>query len=326
MSDSRLSKRYAKALFGLGREDDDFGRYGQELVEFTDFKRRLGDVEAADVLSRHDTLFRRCLDQSGGVEQTHTGDGFFATFKVPSEAVQCAMAFQQGLAAIQTPAPLEARVGIHMGEIVQMAGAKTEEGQDQLVGLAIDTASRIMGLALPGQILLTRPTFDSARQQVQLAVDGDSVEWLDHGSYLFRGIDDAVVVCEVGIHGTSPLSPPQDSEKARRVMTTFETTTEPACPRCKGSGKDRPLRRLLAAAFCWGLWFLLSWCEEKATSGAGARYFGADAGVFTILPYLRYVPGIIFYYELARMLWAFLGGRCPSCKGTCKVAATVTAS
>ena len=35
MSNSRLSKRYARALFNLGGEDGSFGRYGQELEEFT---------------------------------------------------------------------------------------------------------------------------------------------------------------------------------------------------------------------------------------------------------------------------------------------------
>ena len=37
MSNSRLSKRYAKALFSLGQEDDSFSQYGQNLEEFTNF-------------------------------------------------------------------------------------------------------------------------------------------------------------------------------------------------------------------------------------------------------------------------------------------------
>lgn len=37
MSDSRLSKRYARALFNLGQEDGSFGQYGQELETFTNF-------------------------------------------------------------------------------------------------------------------------------------------------------------------------------------------------------------------------------------------------------------------------------------------------
>ncbi|MFC1494632.1 ATP synthase F1 subunit delta [Thermodesulfobacteriota bacterium] len=36
MSDSRISKRYARALFSLGKEDGSFATYGRELNEFKD--------------------------------------------------------------------------------------------------------------------------------------------------------------------------------------------------------------------------------------------------------------------------------------------------
>ncbi len=37
MSGSRLSKRYAKALFSLGQEDGNFDQYGRNLIEFVEF-------------------------------------------------------------------------------------------------------------------------------------------------------------------------------------------------------------------------------------------------------------------------------------------------
>jgi len=37
LSDSRLSKRYAKALFSLGQEDGNFDQYGRNLIEFVEF-------------------------------------------------------------------------------------------------------------------------------------------------------------------------------------------------------------------------------------------------------------------------------------------------
>jgi len=39
LSNSRLSQRYAKALFSLGQEDNAFNQYGKELEEFTSFCR-----------------------------------------------------------------------------------------------------------------------------------------------------------------------------------------------------------------------------------------------------------------------------------------------
>ena len=50
MSNSRLSKRYARALFSLGQEDGSFNQYGRELDEFavlfkenSDFRQVIGN-------------------------------------------------------------------------------------------------------------------------------------------------------------------------------------------------------------------------------------------------------------------------------------------
>lgn len=37
MSNSKISKRYARALFSLGKEDNSYATYGKELEEFKDF-------------------------------------------------------------------------------------------------------------------------------------------------------------------------------------------------------------------------------------------------------------------------------------------------
>jgi F-type H+-transporting ATPase subunit delta len=54
LSNSRLSRRYAKALFSLGQEDGSFGEYGKELMEFTDFctvNRDFGQIIANPIFS-----------------------------------------------------------------------------------------------------------------------------------------------------------------------------------------------------------------------------------------------------------------------------------
>ena len=47
MSDSRISKRYARALFSLGQEDGSFADYGRELQEFCEFYRKNADFANA---------------------------------------------------------------------------------------------------------------------------------------------------------------------------------------------------------------------------------------------------------------------------------------
>ena len=81
-----------------------------DLVDSTALKRALGDDQGSAAIARHDEVFRACLKEFGGVEQNNPSDGFFATFTVPSAAVRCALAFQQGLRELDLPQPLESRI------------------------------------------------------------------------------------------------------------------------------------------------------------------------------------------------------------------------
>lgn len=188
-----------------------------DLVDSTQLKERLGDVEASKLIVRHDEVFRDCLRRYSGTEEVNPGDAFFATFDLPSDAVRCALTFLNSLSELDDSESLKVRVGIHMGETTQVE--TTESGRHKLVGLAVDTAARVMGVAQPNQILLTRHAFDSVRQHVSQSPEGASIEWLAHGRYSFKGVNEPLEVFEVGVQSFSPLSPPSDSEKAKRVLT-----------------------------------------------------------------------------------------------------------
>jgi F-type H+-transporting ATPase subunit delta len=43
LNGSRISKRYAKALFSLGQEDGNFDQYGRDLIEFAEFCQQQED-------------------------------------------------------------------------------------------------------------------------------------------------------------------------------------------------------------------------------------------------------------------------------------------
>ncbi len=186
-----------------------------DLVGSTDMKRRLGDAGAARLMSRHDSLFRYLLSQYRGREEAQTGDGFFATFDLPSDAARFALAFQDALRRWDEGEAPAARVGLHLGEILTLDGS-----DKKLVGLAVDLTSRVMGLAEGGQILMTRAVFDSVRQQLREGFGDRPLRWLSHGPYSLKGIDEAVEVCEVGAEGLAPLRMPNESEKARGEWTS----------------------------------------------------------------------------------------------------------
>ena len=70
MSDSRLSKRYARALFSLGQEDGSFNQYGKELEEFAEFCKKnedFGNAVSNPIFAMEDRkrLLHIVLDRSG---------------------------------------------------------------------------------------------------------------------------------------------------------------------------------------------------------------------------------------------------------------------
>lgn len=201
-----------------------------DIVGSVQLKSRLGDAQAAAIISRHDHLFREVFEQvDDGEILKDTGDGFLAQFHTVSSAVNFALLFQDAMRRADWPgSPLLVRVGLHLGEVSELD--PDPEGGAKLSGLAIDLTARVMGLAEGGQILLTRAMFDSARQYVRqhpVAADGHvlTIRWMAHGPYLFKGTDEPLEVFEVGAEGEAPLRAPQDSEKARRAIAPGQDET-----------------------------------------------------------------------------------------------------
>ncbi len=203
-----------------------------DLVDSTALARQLGDADYVRcVLEPHNRLFRRLLAEfSGAKEVKHTGDGFMATFASASDAVECGLRLHHAMqgAAWERVAP-RTRVGIHLGEAIEFAGASAEKRD--LAGDAANMTARVMSLAGPGQTLMTRVAFDSARQSGRVRgdwLDADDhiaqaqIEWLNHGRYRLKGVDEPIEVCEVGQSGVAPLRAPADSEKACRVVSDEE--------------------------------------------------------------------------------------------------------
>src|SRR5687768_1712650 len=194
-----------------------------DIVGSSELKARLGTPAYAALIARHDVLFRQLLAEYSSAELLQdTGDGYFAAFQTVSDAVRFALRFQDAMHREPwgTPEPLKTRVGIHLGELAQIAGEQS--GPRKIIGMAADVAARLMSLGRGGQILLTRAAFDEARQFVgeYPSVNGDpqrrALRWMAHGDYVFHGATEPIEVFEVGGDGIAPLAAPRDREKAHR--------------------------------------------------------------------------------------------------------------
>ncbi len=168
-------------------------------------------------LQAHAVAVKRILDQfPEAAEITRSNRNYFIVFTKPSDAVRFTLLLQSaGRPVAGSPSSDSIRTGIHMGEI--LPESKTSAQRD-LYQIQVDVATRLLFLAKAGQILLTRPVFDNARQVLK----GEELEgigplrWLSHGWYAISGIEEPLEMCEVGELGKACLAPPLESEKAKR--------------------------------------------------------------------------------------------------------------
>ncbi len=140
-----------------------------DIVDSTQIARRIGDTAWHDLLRAHDAVIRRVVDRYGGREVLTTGDGFLVLFDGAERAVQAGRELADIVARDVTPV----RVGIHTGEV------ETESGNVR--GLAVHVAARVMGLAGPGEVLVSWTTRD--------LLDGSPFAFADRGLHEIKGLE-----------------------------------------------------------------------------------------------------------------------------------------
>ncbi len=139
-----------------------------DIVESTAAAARLGDRGWHELLDRHHAVVRRQLALFRGREVKTIGDGFLAAFDGPGRAVQCASAIRNEVRALG----LEIHAGLHTGEC--------EQRDDDLSGIAVHLASRIVDEAGSGEILVSSTVKD--------LVVGSGLDFDERGETSFKGI------------------------------------------------------------------------------------------------------------------------------------------
>jgi class 3 adenylate cyclase len=139
-----------------------------DIVRSTETAAKLGDQRWLDLKDTHDSLVRRFLDRYRGREIKATGDGFLATFDGPARAVQAAYAIASAL----QPLGIEIRAGLHTGEI--------ELRDDDIAGIAVHIAARVMAVAADGGILVSGTVKD--------LVVGSGIEFAERGIHTLKGV------------------------------------------------------------------------------------------------------------------------------------------
>lgn len=202
-----------------------------DLCDSTALVDRLGDVRATELIRAHDRLLRGLIREHRGQEIDKT-DGFLSLFERPIQAVAFALAYQRGLRAFSLEHGIEvsARIGLHVGEVMTWQNDEADVAKGakptEVEGLAKPVAARLMGMALPGQILLSGVAYTLAhRAEGELGAALSRVQWKSHGDFRFKGVAEAVPVYEIGEEGIAPFKAPAWSGKAHREVPLWRRPT-----------------------------------------------------------------------------------------------------
>jgi class 3 adenylate cyclase len=139
-----------------------------DIVSSTERAREVGDRRWAELLDTHDRLARELVAELQGRLVKSTGDGILALFDRPGRGIRCATALRDRLKGTG----MEIRAGVHTGE-VQLRG-------DDVGGIAVHFAARVMAAAAPGEVLVSGTVHD--------LVAGSDYVLEDRGAHALKGI------------------------------------------------------------------------------------------------------------------------------------------
>lgn len=154
-----------------------------DIVDSTRRAAELGSARWRDLVSEHNRQAALAIDRQRGRLVKTTGDGVLAQFDGAERAVRGAAAVREAV----RPLDLDLRIGVHTGELQVTA--------DDVRGIAVHTAARIMAVAGPGEILVSATVMD--------LVDGSGLTFEDAGSHELKGLHGARQLYRLGRLGAA---------------------------------------------------------------------------------------------------------------------------
>jgi YVTN family beta-propeller protein len=183
-----------------------------DIVGSTQRATELGDRRWRQLLTSHHNIVRKALKRHGGREIDTAGDGFFATFDQPSDAIDCGMELIGSLKR----AGIDIRAGVHMGEVETMG--KT------FGGIAVHVGARVMSQAGAGQLFVSNTVRD--------LMAGSDLQFADAGVHELKGVTQQMHLFAVRIPETAaedeprePESPDEGRSRRRRWLVAAALVT-----------------------------------------------------------------------------------------------------
>jgi class 3 adenylate cyclase len=139
-----------------------------DIVGSSEVAAEMGDRRWRVLLSRHHALVRRQLRRFGGKELDTAGDGFFASFENPGNAIRCAASVVEAVQELG----IDIRTGLHLGQ-AEILGKK-------LGGAAVHIGARTMAQAGPAEVWVTGGLKD--------VLPSSDFTFENRGSHVLKGV------------------------------------------------------------------------------------------------------------------------------------------
>jgi class 3 adenylate cyclase len=151
-----------------------------DIADSTALTERLGDAPFREKARELDTTLREIIRGRSGtpIEGKLLGDGVLATFASAKDAIDAAAE----IARSGSEGGLPLHVGLHAGDVIRE--------DSNVFGGAVNIASRISGLAAPGEVLVSQTVRDLARTSA-------GVSFEDRGKHELKGVSEPVRVFAV---------------------------------------------------------------------------------------------------------------------------------
>ncbi len=123
------------------------------------------EERALEMLKRHNEILRSVFVRHSGREVKTIGDSFLVEFDSALAATECAVEIQQMLTEFNRTEknPILVRIGVHLGDVV--------EEHNDIFGDAVNVASRIQGLAEPGEICISDEVYSLIRNKIAFPME-----------------------------------------------------------------------------------------------------------------------------------------------------------
>jgi class 3 adenylate cyclase len=138
-----------------------------DIVGSTEKAVELGDGPWAEILEKHNAIHRREVGRLGGQEMDTSGDGFYAVFADPAEALEAGMRVREAVHALG----LHVRIGTHVGDCWV--------ADNKCTGLAVHIGARIAALAHADEILVS---------EAVVSATSPAYRFVDRGETTLKGV------------------------------------------------------------------------------------------------------------------------------------------